>query len=248
MRVKGLLPLLIIFLLAILLELTMPLSFMFPRPSEIFSRLIDQRDVFLFHMFVTFKEMAIGTVVAFLMAFALAWAMLMSQTIKIILEPIFIGIQCLPIFTIAPLLILTFGWSQTAIIIPTALMIFFPLTINLYKGISSTPQHLLDFFAINQASSWKLFFQLRLPWATPHIFSGMRIAAAIAGIGAVGGEWAGAQEGIGVLIQEYRRSIDFEGTYAALFCLLVVSLSFYSVVIAIEHLFFKKYSSTYRAM
>lgn len=175
-----------------------------------------------------------GFLLALLVAFPLAWTMMRYQSSRTILQPLFIVTQCLPMFTLAPIMVIWFGWSYTAIAIPTALMIFFPLTLNIYQGLRSTPQDLLEFFQANQANAWQTFFKLRLPSAVPHIFAGFRISAGIAGVGAVAGEWAGAQNGLGMLMLESRRNTDLEITFGALFCLTIISTILYGLILFCE--------------
>ncbi len=171
---------------------------------------------------------------AFLIAFPSAWLMTLCVASRMVLQPIFVLIQCVPMFALAPIMILWFDWSFAAIVFPTALMIFFPLTMNIYQGLRSTPQHLVDYFKMNGASVWQMFFKLQLPWALPYIFAGIRISAAFAGIGAVAGEWAGAQAGLGLLMIESRRATDLEMTFGALFCLTFVSMGLYVLAVLLE--------------
>ncbi|MFN0065027.1 MAG: ABC transporter substrate-binding protein [Chlamydiales bacterium] len=180
--------------------------------------------------------MLFGFLIALALAFPLAWVMLHFKTSRSLLQPLFIVIQCIPMFTLAPIMVIWFGWSYIAIIIPTALMIFFPLTLNIYQGLRATPLSYLEYFHLNHATTLQIFFKLRLPWAMPHIFAGVRISAAIAGIGAVAGEWAGAQQGLGVLMLESRRNTDLEITFGALLCLTLLSSSLYSVILLLEKL------------
>lgn len=210
------------------------LAFVLPSPSQILIRLFESPDRFLFHTGMTASEMLAGFLLAFLVAFPLAWLMDLFQSARDFFQPLFILIQCIPMFTLAPLMVMWFGWSYAAIIIPTALMIFFPLTMNIYQGLRSTPQELLDYFKVNQATAWQTFIKLKLPWALPHIFAGFRISAAIAGIAAVAGEWAGAQTGLGVLMMESRRDADLETNFAALFCLMFVSYGLYLFIVGCE--------------
>lgn len=210
------------------------LLFVLPPPSKIFYLIFDKSERFIFHTGITLKEMFGGVFIAFAVAFPLAWLMTLWSTLRMILQPVFVIIQCVPMFALAPIMVIWFDWSFTAIVIPTALMIFFPLTINIYQGLRATPRHLIDYFRINQATPWQIFFKLQLPWSLPHIFSGLRISAAIAGIGAVAGEWAGAQEGLGVLMIESRRGADLETTFGALFCLTFVSLLLYGTATYFE--------------
>ena len=210
------------------------LLFVLPTPSEIVLTLIEMRDRFSLHTLCTLKEMVGGFILALGAAFPLAWTMMRYQSSRSLLQPLFIVIQCLPMFTLAPIMVIWFGWSFTAIVIPTALMIFFPLTLNIYQGLRSTPKDLLEFFQTNQATRWQTLYKLRLPWALPHIFSGFRISAAIAGVGAVAGEWAGAQKGLGMLMLESRRNTDLEVTFGALFCLTLISTLLYVLILYCE--------------
>ena len=210
------------------------LLFVLPPPSKIIFLIGEKSERFLYHTSITLKEIFGGIVFSFMIAFPLAWFMLLWSPLRMILQPVFVIIQCVPMFALAPIMVIWFDWSYTAIVIPTALMIFFPLTMNIYQGLRATPLHFIDYFRINQATAWQTFFKLQLPWSLPHIFAGLRIAAAIAGIGAVAGEWAGAQEGLGVLMIESRRGADLETTFGALFCLTFVSLILYGMTTFLE--------------
>jgi len=213
------------------------LQFVLPPPSKVFSTLLAMKERFFFHTLMTLKEIVLGFTLACLVAFPLAWCMFYFRTMRSVLQPLFVLIQCIPMFTLAPLMVIWFGWGLTAIIVPTALMIFFPLTLNLYQGLRSTPQALVDFFQLNGATPWQMLIKLRLPAALPHIFSGLRLSAAIAGIGAVAGEWAGAQQGLGILMLESRRNSDLEITFGALFCLSCLTLILYGIVLLLERTF-----------
>ncbi len=212
------------------------LIFVLPAPSYVLANILQHQDRFLLHTLATFKEMLGGFVAAFLLAFPLGWLMYSWKTPRLLLQPLFVMIQCIPIFTLAPLMVLWFGWSYTAIVVPTALMIFFPLTLNIYQGLKSTPQSLIDYFKVNGATRWQTFYKLQLPWITPYLFAGFRISAGVAGIGAIAAEWAGAQNGLGVLMLESRRAADFETTFGALFCLVALSLSLYGSIAISEKL------------
>jgi len=193
-------------------------------------------DRFCLHTGVTLKEMCCGFFLALSFAFPLAWMMMRFHTARSFLQPIFIVIQCIPMFTLAPIMVVWLGWGYTAIIIPTALMTFFPLTLNIYQGLRSTPEDLLEFFLANQATGWQTFYKLRLPWAVPHIFAGFRVSSAIAGVSAIAGEWAGAQNGLGILMLESRRNSDLEITFGALFCLTCISTLLYGLILYCEQI------------
>lgn len=210
------------------------LHFVFPPPTEIASALWENPTIFFANTLYTLQEMVIGLAIALIAAFPFAILMLVSRSINYLLHPLFIIVQSIPMFALAPIMLLWFDWSIWAVLVPTALMIFFPFTLNLYQGIRATPQAYLEFFKINGATSWQILVKLRLPWALPHLFSGLRISTAIAGIGAVAGEWAGAQKGLGVLMIEMKKGADIAGCFAALFCLILLSLSGYCAVSFLE--------------
>lgn len=206
---------------------------LFPPPSMIATRLYQGVDRFYLHTLATLKVMTGGMVLAILAAFPLAWLMLRWRGFAC-LQPLLVMLQALPMFALAPLMIFWFDWSYTAIVIPTALMIFFPLTVAVYRGFSSTPTPLIDYFRLHSATEMQILLKLRLPWALPSTLSGLRISAAAAGLGAVAGEFAGAQEGLGVLMLESRRGADFTTTFAALACLIGLNLTFYALTLILE--------------
>lgn len=211
----------------------------FPRPTEVLFKVFQNRERFIFHSAATLFEMLTGILIATSFAFPTAYFMYKFKTFKSIVEPMSVIFQCVPMFTLAPVFIIWFGWSIIAVIIPTAMMITFPLTMSIYKGLLSTPKKYEDFFKMHGASKLAMLVRLKLPFASSQIFSGFRITSAIAGIGAIAGEWAGAQKGLGVYIQMCRRDFDLVGVFGSIFCLLIMSLSLYGIVIAFEKLTFR---------
>lgn len=209
-------------------------SLLLPSPYAVFERLIHHFPQFLFHLSATLLEMILGMGLAALIAFPLGYLMARFKTVGVTLQPIFLLLKCLPMFALAPIMLLFFGWSIISIVIPTALMIIFPLTINIYRGLMTTKRSYLEYFNVHGATSWQTFWKLKFPFALPYIFSGLRISAGLAAMGAIAGEWAGAQRGLGIYLQECRFQFDLEGVFATLFCLLMMSTLFYGGFILIE--------------
>lgn len=212
------------------------LAFLLPPPTEILERLRETPALFLYHTSITLREMGAGLLLALLLAFPIGWLMAHRHFPRAAFQPLFLLSQSLPAFTLAPLMVLWFGWSQLAVVLPTTLMILFPLTLALYQGLKSTPQELIDFFSVNQATPWASFWKLELPWALPHLFAGLRIAAAVAGIAAIGGEWAGAQSGLGTLMQECRRTLDMRALFGSLLLLGIATGLLYGVIATVERM------------
>jgi NitT/TauT family transport system substrate-binding protein len=207
---------------------------LFPAPLKVLRRMIEDYQLFVYHARMTFVEMLLGMLLAIVASFTTAYLMLKLRLVRFLLEPWFVVMQCLPMFVLAPLCVIWFGWSLVAIIVPTALMMTFPLTMNLYKGLSIASKQHVDFFKLHGASKRQLLFKIQLPFALPHLSSGLKIAAAVSGVGAVAGEWAGAQKGLGVLLQICKRNFDLEGVFGVILSLLMLSLSLYGIVVLLE--------------
>ena len=211
-------------------------SLLMPSPFAVFERLIHHFPQFAYHLSATILEMILGMGLAALIAFPLGYLMARFKTVGMTLQPLFLLVKCMPMFALAPIMLLFFGWSLISIVIPTALMIIFPLTINIYRGLLNTKKSYLEYFQVHGASSWQTFWKLKFPFAMPYIFSGLRISAGLAAMGAIAGEWAGAQRGLGIYLQECRFQFDIEGVFATLFCLLMMSTLFYGTFILLEKL------------
>jgi NitT/TauT family transport system substrate-binding protein len=216
------------------------LAYVLASPIQIGERLIHDWQVFSFHGWVTAREMMQGFLFALALALPLAILMDGFKSLRSLLQPLFVFIQCIPLFALAPIMVILFDWSEKAIVVTTGIMIFFPLTMALYHGLLSTPQSLIDYFKSRNASLTSLYWKLKLPWAMPHFISGLKVSAGIAGIGAVGGEWAGGQSGLGLLMLESRRGGDFEQSFAALFALVLITLSFYGLIAMLENGMFRR--------
>lgn len=216
------------------------LQFVLPPPSAIFHQMTHHMDRLFYHSWQTLKVMLGGILLSLLFSFPVAWIMYRWDTASLLLQPLFVVTQCIPMFVLAPIMVLWMGWSFMALVIPTALMIFLPLTMNIYQGLRSTPTHYLDYFRVHQATAWQTFYKLQLPWSLPYLFAGFRIATAISGIGAIAGEWAGAQSGLGLLMLESRRGADLEMMFGALFCLVILSLMLYGAISLLKWMVFRK--------
>jgi NitT/TauT family transport system substrate-binding protein len=213
------------------------LLFILPAPSDIYFNLIENWGRFSFHIKVTLKEMFFGLSLAFSIAFPTAWLMAENKTARLTIQPLFVISQSIPMFAIAPIIVLWFGWGFISIVIPTALMVFFPLVLTLYQGLTAVPKEMKEFFILHKATKIQTFFKLSLPFALPYIFSGIKISAAVAAIATVSAEWTGAQAGLGMLIQESRRDTDLVTTFGAILLVVLLSLFLYSSTLLVEKMF-----------
>ncbi|QVE49277.1 ABC transporter substrate-binding protein [Chlamydia crocodili] len=213
-------------------------AFLCPPPSKIAANFSDSMNLILSSSWYTLRGILGGFFLALLLSIGLVILMLTYKPAKDLLNPFFILVQCTPMFTLAPLIVLWFGWGLNAVIVPTALTVFFPLTITIYQGITSTPEELLEQFILHQATKRQIFIKLRLPYALPHIFSGLKIAMGSAGFAAIAGEWVASQSGLGILILESRRNYDMEMTFSGLFALTTVTFILFQSILLSEKLTF----------
>ncbi|WP_201456252.1 ABC transporter substrate-binding protein [Chlamydia sp. 17-3921] len=220
------------------------LAFLCPPPSSILTTSLHSLPLLLSCSCQTLKGILGGFFLAAVLSLILASVMLSYKPAKNLLQPLFVLLQCTPMFTLAPLIVLWFGWGLNAVIVPTALTIFFPLTLTIYQGITSTPKELLEQFILHGATKKQIFIKLRLPYALPHIFSGLKIAMGSAGFATIAGEWVASQSGLGILILESRRNYEMELTFAGLIVLSLLTLFLFQIVLLSEKIFFSLFRVT----
>ncbi|TOK15413.1 ABC transporter permease, partial [Vibrio parahaemolyticus] len=153
--------------------------------------------------------------------------MLMFEPLKRWLLPILIASQAIPVFAIAPVLMLWLGYGIASKVVMAAIIIFFPVTTCCYDGLRNTPTGYLDLAKTMGASKWQLLRHIQLPAALPTLASGIRVAVVIAPIGAVVGEWVGSSEGLGYLMLQANARMIIDEMFAALFILAALSIALY---------------------
>jgi len=167
-------------------------AFILPAPVDVFIRLIERHDILLKHSWVTAQEIVLGLLLGVLMGLFFALQMLMFKPVKRWLLPILIASQAIPVFAIAPVLMLWLGYGIASKIVMAAMIIFFPVTTCCYDGLRNTPSGYLDLAQTMGATKWQMLRHIQLPAALPTLASGIRVAVVIAPIGAVAGEWVGS--------------------------------------------------------
>lgn len=151
--------------------------------------------------------------------------------------PYVVAFQTVPKIAIAPLFIIWFGYGVASKVVITALVCFFPVLVSVMAGFHSTDRDQLDMMKAFGASRWQTLVRLRLPSAMVVIFSGLEIAAVMAVIGAVVGEFVGAQQGLGYLITALNFSMDVPGVFAVLIFLSLIGIVLHGIVRACSRRF-----------
>ncbi|NRF29664.1 ABC transporter permease [Vibrio coralliilyticus] len=204
-------------------------SFILPTPLDVFERLISRFDVLMKHTLVTGQEIVLGLLLGLSMGLFFALQMLLFKPLKRWLLPILIASQAIPVFAIAPVLMLWLGYGIASKVVMAAIIIFFPVTTCCYDGLRNTPTGYLDLAKTMGASKWQVLKHIQLPAALPTLASGIRVAVVIAPIGAVVGEWVGSSEGLGYLMLQANARMIIDEMFAALFILALLSVSLYFI-------------------
>jgi putative hydroxymethylpyrimidine transport system permease protein len=204
-------------------------AYLLPGPDRVARVLVDRADVIARHAGITLVEILLGLAVGVIAGTALALALAASAGARRWLLPLVVGSQAIPIFAIAPLLVLWLGYGLASKVAAAALIIFFPIAVTLHQGLARAERDLLDAARCLGAGRGSLLWRVRLPAALPAFGQGLRLAAAVAPIGAVIGEWVGAGAGLGYLMLQANARMQIDVMFAALIVLIVMAVLLHAV-------------------
>jgi NitT/TauT family transport system permease protein len=187
------------------------------------------------HLGTTLVEVALGFLVGAGLALIAGYALARSAVVERLLSPYLVAAQATPILALAPLFALWFGSGLLGKVVICALIVFFPVAVATMVGIRSVDARLLELGRSRRATRRQILTTLEIPAAMPSILGGMRVGVTLAVVGAIVGEWAGADRGLGVLINLARGSLfDTPLMFATLLTIALVGVVLYLVVVAIE--------------
>ncbi len=187
------------------------------------------------HVLATLTEIAWGFVIGAGLAVVVGYLLARSRMAERLLSPYLVAAQAMPILALAPLLVIWLGPGLQAKVVICALIVFFPVAVATMVGIRSVDARLLELGRSLRATRWQVFRHLELPAATPQILGGMRVGVTLAVIGAIVGEWAGADRGLGVLINLARGSLfDTPLLFATLLTIAAIGVLLYLAVVVVE--------------
>jgi len=208
--------------------------YILPAPTKILQVIWESRDILLRHTWITLGEILVGFILAMGAGLSLGIAIVYSQVLEKVLYPLVIASQTIPVFAIAPLLIIWFGYGLAPKVFMAAIIAFFPLVVNTVDGLRSVDLELLNLMKTLKATPWQLFLKIRFPAALPFIFSGMRVAVAVSVIGAVFGEWVGSDIGLGFLMKRSNAQLRTDLLFAAIIVLSVLGVGLFALVTVLE--------------
>lgn len=211
-------------------------TYIAPAPSQVASTLVSEFPQLMRNFWPTFYESLMGFAVGNVAAVLIAVAFVHSRTAERAFFPIAVFINTIPILAIAPILVLIFGAGVTAKVVIAALICFFPTLVNMVRGLQSVSPQTLELARILSASKGEIFWKIRLPSSLPFLFSALKIAATTCVIGAIVGEWVGADLGLGALIIDATFNFRSALLYATVFLSSGLSVLLFAAVSITERL------------
>ena len=211
--------------------------YVLPAPSAIAERLASTADQLWGHMLVTAVEIAGGFVLALIVGILLAAAIVFVPWVERAIYPWLVVVQVIPKVALGPLLIIWLGFGYLPKVLISFLLAFFPIMIDTIIGMRSVERDAVFLLRSMGASEARIFFNLRLPNALPHIFGSLKVAITLATVGAIVGEFIGADNGLGYVLIFANGSMDTTLMFAALVWISVLALGFYALVSLAEKFF-----------
>lgn len=234
-------PALVLVLVAAVWDLVVHLAhvqdYIFPSLENVFRSLYKNwSSVLGSATWVTFQEMLFGFLISIAVAVVIALSLHSSATLRAAIYPLLIGSQAVPIVVIGPILAIIFGYGITPKLIIVAISCFFPIVVNLVDGLASVDPDLIKVMRTLDGSRLATLFRVEVPSALPSFFSGMRIAAVYAPIGAVFGEYAGSQNGLGYVLIQATPQLNTDLVFAAVLLLTVMSILLFVLLSFLERI------------
>ncbi len=225
--------------------------FLLPAPHQILQAFHDKGPALWAAALNTGRGALLGFSSAVLLSFLLALFLSLSPRIRASFYPHLMVLQMTPIIILAPILILWVGAGLKSVVIITFLICFFPMVVNTTQGLVSTDANLVDFFRMCNASKRQEILWLRVPAALPYFFTGLRIAATLAPIGAIVGDLyagnaAGGQGGLGFLTIVYSSQFQMGALFATALVSCALGFVFVGVVLVFSWLGLRKWHESYR--
>jgi putative hydroxymethylpyrimidine transport system permease protein len=205
-----------------------------PSPTEVASSLWENRALLAENAWVTLKEVLLGFACALLAGLGFAVALHLSGTLRRAAYPLIVASQAVPIPALAPILVVWFGYGIGPKLAIVALVAFFAITVNALDGLRSVDPDAIKLMRTLDASRRQTLWRVEAPTALPYVFSGAKIAVAVAFIGAVFGEWAGSSAGLGFLIQQDNGQLETARMFAEVTILAALAIAMFGLLALLE--------------
>ena len=219
----------IIFWQLICVILNLP-PFILPTPHLVGLSLIENYYEILNHTKITLLEIILSLIFGILIGTIFAILVSTSNNLKRWLMPILLSSQAIPVFAIAPILVLWLGYGISSKIVIGTIIVFFPIASNFSDALNNVPKLYLHAGKTLGLSKIQILYLLKLPIALPGLYSGIRVGACFAPIGAVVGEWIGGSEGLGSYMIYSNARLQIDNMFAALIILIIITITLYHLI------------------
>jgi ABC-type nitrate/sulfonate/bicarbonate transport system permease component len=203
-------------------------------PVETWRALRDDWSLLIDNAWVTLVEVLLGLAIAVVAGLVFAIGMHLFRPLRDAAYPLLVASQAIPIVVLAPIFVLAFDYGIGPKLAIVALICFFPITVNVLDGLRSVEPELLKLVRSLGASRFRTLRKVELPGAMPYFFSGLRVAATVSVIGAVFGEWAGADEGLGRLVLLGNNQLETPRVYAGIVILTLMAVTLFALATLAE--------------
>ncbi len=210
--------------------------YVLPAPSLILTTFLREFPLLVYHAEVTVVEVALGLGIGAIIGIAVAALAFYVRPVGQALTPFLVGTQVVPIFAVAPLFVLWFGYGIWPKVAVAAMITFFPVAMNFLDGLRSVPVELLEFFQALGAREAKLLRLVRIPATLPFLLSGLRVGATFSLVGATVGEWVGASRGLGYLMIQANARLRMDRVFAVVLFLTLLGLGLFAALAWLERL------------
>ena len=211
-------------------------SFLLPSPISVLQTLIEPRWQWGRQLLTTSMEISGGFALAVFVGISLGVAITWSSWTRRSILPFLVFLNSLPKIALAPLFIVWLGYGVLPNIFIAFISAFFPIAINTATGITEIEPDMVDLARVWQAPQWKVFVKVKIPYAQPYIFTGLKIATTMAVIGAIVGEFIASSRGLASVIMNAQATLATEAILAALVWIAVLGLALYGLVVLIQWL------------
>jgi putative hydroxymethylpyrimidine transport system permease protein len=205
-------------------------------PGEVAQAFDDDWALLWDNAWVTLQEVVLGLAIAVAAGVVFAVGMHLSRALRDAAYPLLVGSQAIPIVVLAPIFVLAFDYGVGPKLAIVALICFFPITVNVLDGLRAVDAEQLKLMRSFGASRLRTLRAVELPAALPSFFSGLRVAATVSVIGAVFGEWAGADEGLGRLVLLGNNQLQTPRVYAGVVILTLMAVALFALASLAERL------------
>jgi NitT/TauT family transport system permease protein len=209
-------------------------EYLLPPPSKVWTEFLKRYDPVMASAWVTTQEILAGYALAIAVSIPLALWIAYSRFMETAVYPAIVFLQIVPKIAIAPLFIIWFGFGFTPKLLLVFLLSFFPIVVAAIAGFKSVDPDIMDFARTTGAGGWRLFAKIRLPQALPHIFTGLKVGAALSATAAVVAEFVASDKGLGYLLLQYNGQLETPMVFAIVVLLSLIGLAVYYAVEVVE--------------